>query len=54
MVLFKIKKVVIGDAKNMTGREEFLREKGVEVVVLNDKECIALLDRFAQEKPDVW
>jgi cytosine deaminase len=31
-----------------------LRSKGVEVVIANDAECIALMTRFIKEKPELW
>lgn len=34
---FKVKKCVIGDSKNMDGREGFLRGHGIEVVALQSR-----------------
>ena len=54
IVQFKIGRVVVGDAVNSLGNVDFLLERGVEVVVLNDPDCVALVARFRQEKPDLW
>lgn len=54
MILFGIKKVVIGENEHMSGREEFLRSHGMEVVVLNDRECKGLMDEFIQKWPNKW
>ena len=35
------------------GEEELLRSKGVQVVVLNDKDCIDLMKRYIEENPEV-
>lgn len=51
---FKIGRVVVGDTVNSEGNVEFLRARGVEVIVLNDKDCIALVQKFRAEKPDLW
>ncbi|QQG37027.1 MAG: nucleoside deaminase [Micavibrio aeruginosavorus] len=51
---FKIGRVVVGDTVNSEGNVEFLRARGVEVIVLNDKDCIDLVRRFREEKPDLW
>lgn len=51
---FKIGRVVVGDTVNSEGNVEFLRTRGVEVVVLNDKDCIELVQKFRAEKPDLW
>lgn len=51
---FKIGRVVVGDTVNSEGNVAFLRERGVEVIVLNDKNCIELVQKFREEKPDLW
>lgn len=53
-ILFKIPRVVIGENKTFLGGENHLKEKGVEVVVLQDAECEALMRKFISEKPDLW
>ena len=54
IVQFGIPKVVIGETENFGGNEAFLRSHGVEVVVLNDPECINLMRQFIEEKPELW
>lgn len=54
IVQFGIPRVVIGDAQNFGGNEDFLRAKGVEVVIAEDPDCIALMQRFIREKPELW
>ncbi|KAF1819977.1 cytosine deaminase [Dissoconium aciculare CBS 342.82] len=54
MVLFGIKKVVIAENSHMSGREEFLRSHGMEVVVLNDQKCVGLLNEFIEKYPEHW
>ena len=54
IVQFKIPHVVVGDTVNSEGNVEFLRERGVEVTVLDDPDCIALVKKFRDEKPDLW
>ncbi|MEM6888556.1 MAG: nucleoside deaminase [Pseudomonadota bacterium] len=54
IVQFGIPRVVIGDTKNFGGNEEFLRARGVEVVIADDPDCIALMQRFIAEKPELW
>ena len=54
IVQFGIKAVVIGEDQNFPGNINFLRERGVSVVLLNDPECIALMRRFIKERPDLW
>ncbi|MCB9963323.1 MAG: nucleoside deaminase [Rhodospirillales bacterium] len=51
---FHIGRVVVGDTVNSEGNVAFLRDRGVEVIVLDDPECIALVQKFRAEKPDLW
>ena len=51
---FGIKEVVVGEDRNFPGNLEFLRDHGVQVVLLNDPECISLMQRFIRERPDLW
>ena len=54
IVQFGIPRVVIGEAVNFGGNEDFLRARGVEVIVANDQDCIDLMDKFIKEKPELW
>ena len=51
---FGVKRVVVGENQNFPGNIEFLRSHGVDVVLLNDPECIVLMKRFIAERPDLW
>lgn len=54
ILFFKIPKVVIADNQNILGAEDYLRSRGVELVVLNDEECIQLLKEFDRMNPGSW
>lgn len=54
IVQFGIERVVVGENVNFGGNEAFLREHGVELILVNDPDCIALMDRFIKEKPELW
>eukprot|EP00040_Diaphanoeca_grandis_P004089 m.27004 g.27004 ORF g.27004 m.27004 type:complete len:155 (-) comp15636_c0_seq1:43-507(-) len=49
-----IPRVVVGDTQNFGGNEEFLRSRGVDVVVFQDPDCVALMARFIKEFPELW
>ena len=53
-VLYKVARVVIGENKNFVGGESYLKQRGIEVVVLENAECMDLMQRFMTEKPEVW
>jgi cytosine deaminase len=54
IVQFGIPRVVIGDTTNFGGNQEFLRERGVEVVIAEDPDCVTLMKQFIDEKPELW
>jgi cytosine deaminase len=49
IVWFGIPKVVIGENKTYRGPEEYLVQRGIEVVVLDDPTCIRLTERWKKE-----
>ncbi len=54
IIQFGIPRVVIGENTTFGGNEDFLRSRGVEVIVADDPDCIALMRRFISEKPELW
>jgi cytosine deaminase len=54
IMLYGIPKVIIGENKTFMGDEDLLRNRGVDVVVLDDKKCKELMDQFIAEKPELW
>lgn len=51
---FGIKSVVVGEDRNFRGNIDLLRDHGVDVVLLNDPDCLSLMERFIRERPDLW
>ena len=54
IVQFGIPRVVIAENTTFGGNEEFLRERGGEVIVADDPDCIALMQQFIEERPQLW
>lgn len=53
-LLYKIPKVVVGENVTFQGPEQYLRDRGVDVEVLSDPECIALMSDFIAASPQLW
>lgn len=53
-LLYKIPKVVIGENKTFKGPEDYIKTRGVELTILNDKRCIRLMEDFINAKPELW
>jgi cytosine/creatinine deaminase len=54
ILLYGIPKVIIGENKTFMGEEQLLRERGVDVEVVNSQECITLMDDFIAANPTLW
>jgi cytosine deaminase len=53
-ILYGISRVVIGENKTFLGGETYLKQRGIEVVVLENAEMRELMEKFIKEKPEVW
>ncbi|MDN0193535.1 nucleoside deaminase [Streptomyces sp. S.PNR 29] len=51
---FGISRVVIGEAATFHGGHDWLAEHGVEIVLLDDPECVELMRAFIEKNPDLW
>jgi len=54
ILLYGIPHVVVGEHMTFMGEEGLLRSRGVEVEVLDNPECIALMEKFIADFPDLW
>ncbi|CAG8019184.1 unnamed protein product [Penicillium olsonii] len=53
-LLYKVKRVVIGENKSFMGGEDLLKNRGAETVVLDNQECKDLMDKFMKDSPELW
>ncbi|MDG6256779.1 MAG: nucleoside deaminase [Methanomicrobiaceae archaeon] len=54
ILLYKIPRLVIGEHRTFQGPEEYLRSRGVELVILDDEECLRLMLEFIAANPELW
>lgn len=54
ILLFQIPRVVVGEAENFAGDLGFLEDRGVEITLLNDPLCVAVMREFQERYPQVW
>ena len=54
IVLYKIPRVVVGENRTFLGAEEYMRQNGVAVEVLQDEECIRMMTDFIRRNPELW
>ena len=53
-ILFKISRGVIGEHRTFMGAEDWMRMQGIELLLVDDARCVALMERLQREKPDLW
>jgi cytosine/creatinine deaminase len=54
IVLYKIPRVVVGENRTFVGAEDYMRANGIEVEVVQDDECIRLMQEFIAARPQLW
>ena len=54
ILLYGIPKVVVGENQTFQGPEEYLRSRGVDVEVVNDKDCVRMMRDFIIANPELW
>jgi len=54
ILLYQIPRVVVGENVTFHGGEDLLRNNGVVVDVLQDRECIEMMREFIAKNPDWW
>ncbi|HWF11504.1 MAG TPA: nucleoside deaminase [Bryobacteraceae bacterium] len=54
ILLYRIPRVIVGENRTFMGAEEYLRTNGVEVEVVQNAECIELMQDFIRRNPELW
>lgn len=54
VLLCGIPKVVIGENRTFKGPEDYLKSRGVELVIVDSEECKNLMDEFISNIPELW
>ena len=54
VLLYKIPTVIVGENRTFQGPEEYVRSRGVDLQIVDDERCVAMMQRFIRERPDLW
>lgn len=54
ILLYGIRRVIIGENKTFRGEEELLKSRGVSLEVRQDAACIRLMTEFIRTHPELW
>ena len=54
VLLYGIKRVVVGENRTFRGPEEYVRSRGVALTVVDNQECCHLMNAFINVSPELW
>jgi len=54
ILLYGIPVVVVGENQTFQGPEDYVRDRGVDVIVLQDETCIGMMNDFIRDNPELW
>ncbi len=53
-LLYQIPRIVIGENQTFQGPEQYVQSRGIRLEILNDAECIQLMQDFIAARPELW
>lgn len=53
-LLYRIPKIVIGENRTFRGPEDYVRSRGIELVIADDPDCVQLMEEFIRTRPELW
>lgn len=53
-LLYRIPRIVIGEHRTFRGPEDYLRSRGVELEIVDDLDCVRLMEEFIRSQPGLW
>jgi cytosine deaminase len=53
-LLYRIPRIVIGENRTFRGPEDYVRSRGVNLEIVDDAECYAMMQEFIAAHPELW
>ncbi len=53
-LLYGIPRIVIGENRTFRGPEDYVRSRGIQLEILEDSDCIELMQAFITQHPELW
>lgn len=53
-LLYKVPRIVVGENRTFQGPEDYVRGRGVELTIVDDPECVRLMEEFIDARPELW
>ncbi len=54
ILLYRIRRVIVGENRTFQGPEAYVRSRGVDVTVVDDRTCVGLMKEFIHLHPELW
>ena len=54
VLLYRIPRIVVGENRTFKGPEDYVRSRGVVLEILDDPECVRIMQEFIKSKPELW
>ena len=54
VLLYGIGRVVVGENQTFRGPEDYVRSRGVDLLVVDDPACVDMMETFIAERPELW
>jgi creatinine deaminase len=53
-LLYGIPRIIVGENRTFQGPEEYLRSRGVDLVIVDDARCVRLMREFIAANQELW
>ena len=54
VLLYGIPQVMVGENRTFQGPEAYVRSRGVSLEIVDDPICVAMMEDFIREQPELW
>jgi cytosine deaminase len=54
VLLYGIGRVIVGENRTFCGPEDYVRSRGVDLLVVDDPACVDMMETFIAERPELW
>jgi cytosine deaminase len=53
-LLYGIPKIIVGENRTFRGPEDYVKSRGVELVIVDNEKCVQLMEIFIKNNPELW
>lgn len=53
-LLYGIPRIIVGENRTFRGPEDYVKSRGVELVIVDNEKCVQLMETFIKNNPELW